>query len=302
VSTVLQLASTGLLQGLIYSLIGIGLYLVFTVMRVVNFAHGYFVLIGMYGVLSLGPKGFLPFLGAIVVAAAGGALVGYLVQRFLLESGLAKGGHSQLVITLSLGIAIQYLFQVLHPEPFETIPNPYPFEAFTSSGVTISAPRMAAGVLSLVLVLAVSFLVYRTRIGRIIRGCSESLNGAIHVGINVRRVYRLTFALGCGLAAIAGGLLLPIQPVSPALGLELTIKAFIVVVIGGAGSLWGTVAAGVLLGLAEALGSLYAPGTLATALVYGLFFLVILVRPQGLVVRAAARIKPRATSTKVGVG
>lgn len=285
-STVLQLASTGLLQGLIYSLIGLGLYLVFSVLKVVNFAHGYFVLIGMYGVLNLKPTGLLGFLGAIVVVALIGAAFGWLVQRFLLESGLNKGGHSQLVITLSLGIALQYIFQILHPEPFETIPSPYPFGAITGGGVTISAPRLAAGVVSLVLVLAVSFLVYRTRLGSVIRGCSENINGAIHVGVNVRRVYRLTFALGCGLAAVAGALLLPIQPVSPVLGLELTIKAFIVVVIGGVASLWGTVIAGILLGLAEALGSLYAPGTLATSLVYALFFLVILIRPQGIILRA----------------
>ena len=287
-TTVLQLASTGLFQGLIYSLIGLGLYLVFTVMRVVNFAHGYIVLIGMYGVLNLRPHGVVAFLGAVVVVGLLGAVVGYVIERFLIESSLNKGGHSQLVITLSLGVAIQYAFQILHPEPFESIGNPYPFGAFTGAGVTLSAPRAAAGVLSLALALAVSFLVYRTRAGALIRGCSESLNGAIAVGINVRRVYRLTFALGCGLAAMAGGLLLPIQPVSPVLGLELTIKAFIVVVIGGAGSLWGTVVAGMVLGLAEALGSLYAPGTMATALVYGLFFLIILVRPQGLVVRRAA--------------
>lgn len=287
-NTVLQLALTGLFQGLIYGLIGLGLYLVFTVMRVVNFAHGYIVLIGMYGVINLKPEGFGGFLLAALVVAFLGFAVGYLIERFLLEAGLGKGGHSQLVITLSLGIAFQSVFQILHPEPFESIANPYPFEAITGAGATLSAPRVAAGVISLALALAVSYLVYRTRAGALIRGCSESLNGAVAVGINVRRVHRLTFGLGCALAATAGALLLPIQPVSPILGLELTIKAFIVVVIGGAGSLWGTVVAGVLLGLAEALGSLYAPGTMATALVYGLFFLIILVRPQGLVVRRAA--------------
>lgn len=287
-NTVAQLALTGLFQGLIYALIGLGLYLVFTVMRVVNFAHGYIVLIGMYGMVNLQPRGLGGFLLALVIVAAAGFVVGYLIERFLLEAGLDKGGHSQLVITLSLGIAFQYAFQILHPEPFESIPNPYPFDALAGAGITLTAPRVAAGVISLALAVAVSFLVYRTRAGALVRGCSESLSGAIAVGINVRRVYRLTFGLGCALAAVAGGLLLPIQPVSPVLGLELTIKAFIVVVIGGAGSLWGTVVAGMLLGLAEALGSLYAPGTMATALVYALFFLIILVRPQGLIVRRAA--------------
>ncbi|MCW2693947.1 MAG: branched-chain amino acid transporter permease [Mycobacterium sp.] len=283
-ATLVQVAITGLLQGLLYALIGLGLYLVFTVMRVVNFAHGYLVLIGMYGVLALDPHGLGGYLLALVAVAVVAAAVGYVVERFLIEPSLEKPGHSQLVMTLSLGIVLQYAFQVLYPESFQTISNPYPWaDAVTFSGVTISVPRIVAGLASLALGLLVSALVYRTRFGGVMRACSESLSGAVHVGVNVPRTYRLTFALGAGLAGVAGGLLLPIQPVSPVLGLELTIKAFIVVVIGGAGSLWGTVLAGILLGVAEALGSVYAPGSLATSVVYALFFLVILVRPQGLI-------------------
>jgi branched-chain amino acid transport system permease protein len=284
-ATVVQLVATGLLQGLLYSLIGLGLYLVFSVMRVVNFAHGYLVLVGMYGVLVLNPTSLLDYVLALAIVGCLGALLGYVIERFLIEAGLDKGGHSQLVITLSLGIVFQYAFQILFPDPFQTIPNPWPWDAVTGGGITISVPRIAAGVISLALGLAVSWLVYRTRAGRIMRACSESLTGALHVGVQVPQTYRLTFALGAALAAVAGALLLPIQPVSPILGLELTIKAFIVVVIGGSGAIWGTVAAGVLLGLAEAAGSIYAPGSLATSLVYALFFLVILFRPQGLVRR-----------------
>lgn len=285
-TNVLQLAVTGIMQGLIYALIGLGLYLGFAVLGIANLAHGFFVLIGMYIVLSLKPDGLGQFALAIVVGALAATAIGYLVQRFLLEAGLTKGGDSQLIITIGLGIVFQYVFQVLYPVPFSKLPNPYPFDAITGFGVTISGPRLVAAILSLLLVLIVSLLIYRTRAGTIIRSCSDSISGAVRVGINVPRVYRLTFALSCGLAAIAGGILIPFTPVSPALGLDLTIKAFIVVVIGGVGSLWGTVAAGVLVGLAEALGSLYAPGTVSTAIVYGLFFLVILVRPQGIIVKA----------------
>lgn len=284
-ATLVQLLVTGLLQGLLYSLIGLGLYLVFSVMRVVNFAHGYLVLIGMYGVLVLNPTSLADYVLALLIVAVLAGAVGYLIERFLIEPGLDKGGHSQLVITLSLGIVFQYTFQIMFPQPFQTIANPWPWDAVTSSGVTISMPRIAAGVISLALGLAVSWLVYRTRAGKIMRACSESLSGAVHIGAHVPRTYRLTFVLGAALAAVAGGLLLPIQPVSPILGLELTVKAFVVVVIGGSGAIWGTVVAGVLLGLAEAVGSLYAPGSLATSLVFALFFLVILLRPQGLVRR-----------------
>lgn len=281
-STTLQVLLSGVLQGLLYAVIGLGLYLVFSVMRVVNFAHGYLVLVGMYGVLRIGPNGLGEYALSLVAVALVAAGLGYVIQRVLIEPGLDKGGHSQLVITLSLGIIFQYAFQIWYPVPFGSIPNPWPWNAVQIAGATISVPRIAAGVVSILLMLAISYLVYRTRAGSIMRGCSENLSGAVHVGVNVLRTYRLTFTLGAGLAAVAGGLLLPIQPVSPLLGVELTIKAFIVVVIGGSGALWGTAVAGVLLGTAEALGSLYAPASLATSFIFLLFFLVILVRPQGI--------------------
>ncbi|MET8307803.1 branched-chain amino acid ABC transporter permease [Micromonospora sp. NPDC005173] len=286
--TLLQIATTGVLQGLIYALIGLGLYLIFNVMRVVNFAHGYFVLIGMYGVLSLAPRSLADYAVALLFVAAIAAAFGYLVERFLIESTLDKTGHAQLVITLSIGVALQYLFQVLYPEPYQTIRNPWPMEAINALGVTISFARLAAGAVSLLLALALSWLIYRTRLGVYMRACAESLNGAIFVGVNVRRVYRSTFALGAAAAAVAGGLLIPFQPVSPLYGLELTVKAFIVVVIGGSGALWGTVAAGILLGMAEAASSVYISGSLASSVIYTLFLLVILFRPQGLARRTVA--------------
>lgn len=284
-STVTQLLVTGVLQGLVYALIGLGLYLVFSVMRVVNFAHGFFVLIGMYGLLWVGPTTLPVFLAATVGVALLAAAFGWGVERTLIESTLHKPGHAQLVITISLGIVMQYAFQIAFPEPYQTIQNPWPFGATQILGVTVGSGRLAAGLVSLVLAIGVSWLVYRTRWGSYMRACSQSLEGAVHVGINFTRVYRSTFALGAGLAAIAGALLISFQPVSPMYGLELTIKAFIVVVVGGSASIWGPLAAGVLLGIAEAAGSIWVSGSLATSAIYLGFLVVILLRPQGLVLR-----------------
>jgi branched-chain amino acid transport system permease protein len=282
-TTLIQSLLTGVLQGLIYALIGFGLYLVFTVMGVVNFAHGHIVLLGMYGMLMLDPKGLAGYALGLLIVAVVAAVFGYVVQWALIEAGLANPGHSQLVITLSLGLILQYTFQIHFPVPFQTIDYPYPWaESIRFSGITISSARVTAGVVSLAIGAVVSFLVYRTRAGNVVRACSDNLRGAIHAGVNVPRTFRFTFALGAALAAIAGGLMLPIEPVSPTLGLEFAIKAFIVVVIGGIGSLWGSLAAGIILGLAEALGSVYAPGSLSTAVVYALFFLIILARPEGI--------------------
>lgn len=285
----IQVLSTGVLQGLIYALIGIGLYLVFSVMRIVNFAHGFFVLIGMYGVLWAAPKSFLGYILIAVVVALAAAAFGWVVERSILEPTLNKTGHAQLVITIALGMVMQYSAQILFPEPYQTIANPWPFDAITVGGVTISSARLSAGVISLLLTLGVAWLVYKTRFGRLMRACSQSIDGAIHMGINYPRVFRSTFALGAGLAAIAGALLIPFQPVSPHLGLDLTVKAFIVVVIGGTASIWGTMIAGLLLGLAESLGSVLLSGSLATAVIYTAFLLVILLRPQGLIVRKVLR-------------
>lgn len=284
----MQILVTGLLQGVIYTLIGLGLFLVFNVMRVVNFAHGYFVLIGMYGMLWFSPTSLPTYLllslGVVLVAA----VFGYVIERWLLEFTLHKPGHSQLVITISLGIAMQYFFQIRFPEPYQTIANPWPFSAVEIFGVTVSAGRLMAAIVSLALTLTISWVVYRTSLGQNIRACSQSLPGAVHVGINFPRVYRGTFAFGAGIAAIAGALLIPFQPVSPHYGLDLTIKAFILVVVGGVASIWGTVMAGILLGMAEAAGSVFVSGSLTSSVIYLVFLLVILIRPQGLIVRKAA--------------
>src|SRR5690606_35058742 len=147
----MQILVTGLLQGVIYTLIGLGLFLVFNVMRVVNFAHGYFVLIGMYGLLWLRPESlssYLLYTLGIVLAAV---VFGYAVERSLLEFTLHKPGHSQLVITISIGIAMQYFFQIQFPEPYQKIANPWPFSAFELFGVTISPARLMAAIISLAL-------------------------------------------------------------------------------------------------------------------------------------------------------
>lgn len=284
----MQILVTGLLQGVIYALIGLGLFLVFNVMRVVNFAHGYFVLIGMYGLLWLNPTSLHSYLVFTLAIALAAVVFGYLVERWLLEFTLHKPGHAQLVITISLGIALQYFFQIKFPEPYQRIANPWPFSSLEILGVTVSAGRLMAAIISLALTIAISWVVYRTSLGQYIRACSQSLPGAVHIGINFPRVYRSTFAFGAGIAAIAGALLIPFQPVSPHYGLDLTIKAFILVVVGGVASIWGTVTAGVLLGMAEAAGSVWVSGSLTSSVVYLLFLLVILVRPQGLIVRKAA--------------
>jgi len=284
----MQIIVTGLLQGVIYALIGLGLFLVFNVMRVVNFAHGYFVLIGMYGLLWLDPGSLPSYLLYALAVAAAAVVFGYVIERWLLEFTLHKPGHAQLVITISLGIAMQYFFQIKFPEPYQTIANPWPFSSVQILGVTVSAGRLMAAIISLALTIAISWVVYRTSLGQNIRACSQSLPGAVHVGINFPRVYRSTFAFGAGIAAVAGALLIPFQPVSPHYGLDLTIKAFILVVIGGVASIWGTVIAGVLLGMAESAGSVFISGSLTSSVIYLMFLLVILIRPQGLIVRKAA--------------
>ncbi|GAA3616625.1 branched-chain amino acid ABC transporter permease [Marihabitans asiaticum] len=283
----MQILVTGLLQGVIYALIGLGLFLVFNVMRVVNFAHGYFVLIGMYGLLWIAPTSLPSYLVAAMGVALFAATFGYVIERWLLEFTLHKPGHAQLVITISLGIAMQYFFQIKFPEPYQTIANPWPFSSVEILGVSVNSGRLMAAVISLALTVLISWVVYRTSLGQNLRACSQSLPGAVHVGINFPRVYRGTFAFGAAIAAIAGALLIPFQPVSPHFGLDLTIKAFIIVVIGGVASIWGTVLAGLILGLAEAAGSTFVSGSLTSSVIYLLFLLVILVRPQGLIVRKA---------------
>lgn len=286
----LQNLSGGLLIGGIYALMGVGLALIFGVMRIINFAHGEFVAVGMYAAIFLFQVyGLDPYL-SMLIALPAGFLLGVLLERVVLSRLVDADPDSTLLATLGLGLVLSNaLFLIFGAEP-ASIYLPYATTSINLGGVRLPiAQLLAAGVTLLVMVVLYLFL-NRTETGRTIRATAQNRIGAELVGVNTRRIHSLVFGLGVVLAMAAGMVLSPLLFAIPTIGHSYTLKAFVVIVLGGMGSIPGAIVGGLLLGVVEFLGASYFSSGYRDA--YGLiaFLLVLLLRPQGLFGRAVRRV------------
>lgn len=286
----LQNLSGGLLIGGIYALMGVGLALIFGVMRIINFAHGEFVAVGMYAAIFLFQVyGLDPYV-SMLIALPAGFLLGVLLERLVLSRLVDIPGDSTLLATLGLGLVLSNtLFLIFGAEP-ESIYLPYATTSFTVAGVRLPIAQLMAAGVTLTVMVILWFFLNRTEPGRAIRATAQNRIGAEIVGVNTRRIHGLVFGLGVVLAMAAGMVLSPLLFAIPTIGHTYTLKAFVVIVLGGMGSIPGAIAGGLLLGVVEFLGASYFSSGYRDA--YGLvaFLLILLFRPQGLFGRSVRRV------------
>jgi branched-chain amino acid transport system permease protein len=287
----LQNLVNGVLIGGVYALIGIGLTLVFGVMRTINFAHGDFVTLGMYGAVLFNlALGWDPYF-SLIVAVPAGFIAGLLVERLILARLVDAPGESALLATLGLSLVIgNVILLTLGAEP-RSVLVPYASSTFTFGEVNVSIVLLLAGAATVVVIAALYLLLNRTEIGRAIRGTAENRLGAELVGIDTRRIHGVVFGLGAMLAVTAGVALIPLLFATPtATGAVFTLKAFVVTVLGGLGNVGAAIGGGLLLGVVEVLGASYFLSEYRDA--YGLlaFLLILLFRPEGLFGRTVKRV------------
>lgn len=288
----LQNVVNGLLIGGVYALIGVGLTLIFGVMRTINFAHGEFVVLGMYcAIVFNAALGWDPYF-SLVVALPAGFLAGVLVQRLILAIIGDAPEEASLLATLGLSLIIaNALLLTFGGEP-KSVLVPYASSTVTLPGdVHVSVVLLLAGIATVLGIGSLYLLLNRTEIGRAIRGTAENRLGAELVGINTKRIHAIVFGLGTMLAIAAGVALIPLLFVSPTTtGGVFTLKAFVVTVLGGLGNIGAAIGGGLLLGVVEVLGASYLTSEYRDA--YGLiaFLLVLLFRPQGLFGRTVQRV------------
>lgn len=286
----LQNLTGGLLIGGIYALIGVGLSLIFGVMRVINFAHGEFVAIGMYlAIVLFRQLGIDPYL-TLFIALPAGLLLGTLIQRVVLARLVDSPGDSTLLVTLGLSLVIaNTLFLFFGAEP-QSIFLAYATETVTLGGVRLPVAQLIAAGITLVIIIGLWLLLNRTEIGRAVRATAQNRLGAELVGINTRNIHALVFGVGMALAMAAGIILAPLLFAIPTVGSSYTLKAFVVTVLGGLGSIPGAIGGGLLLGVVEFLGASYLSSGYRDA--YGLFafLLILLLRPEGLFGRSVKRV------------
>jgi len=284
---VVNVAIAGLLTGLVYGLMALGLSVIFGVVRVVNFAHGEMMTIAMYATVVLFAAFKLdPFLAMVPVAAAF-FVFGYALQATIINPFITRPEHSQFMLVLAIAIImVNGLLMAFGPDA-RNVQVDYQLESFALGAILIDKARLfAAG--TAVAVSAALFAFFRfTRIGKAIRACADNYLGARVVGLDVKRYYAFTFGLGSACVAVAGCMMILLVDVTPALGPAYTLLAFVIVIVGGLGSMGGALLGGVLIGVSEALAGLFITPSAKSMFSFGLLILVLLFRPQGLLGKKA---------------
>ena len=283
----LNIVASGLLTGLVYGLAALGLSVIFGVVRVVNFAHGEMMVIGMYGAVVLaGWPGLDPLLAAPLIAAFLFA-IGYVLQRGLINAFIARPEHMQFIVLVGVALMIvNGLLMIFGPDARSTNVE-YGFETFEVGALLLDKARVYAAGAAL-LTTAVLFAFFRySRPGKAIRACADNQLGARVVGLDVEGLYALTFGLGAACVGIAGCLMALVVDVRSQLAPEYTLLSFIIVIIGGLGSLAGALLGGVLIGISEALAGFFLLPSMKSMFSYALLILVLVLRPQGLLGKRA---------------
>lgn len=278
----IQQLLNGIIAGSTYALIGLGLTLVYGVMELVNFAHGEFAMIGGFTTYFLVAQYKQNYLLAIAAGFVAAAAVGILVD-LLAFYPLRRTNPLSLMLS-SLGVSIflvnlaQYFFT---PDP-QRVDTPFTEKVYRFGGLAMTQQRLLVLVTALALAAGTYFLIQRTRFGRALRAASLDAETALLYGVDTDRVAFLTFALGTGLAGVTGALLGPIFYVYPTMGIPSTLKAFVVVVLGGMGSVPGAITGGLIVGLVESFGAGLISSAYKDVIVYLVLILVLILKPHGL--------------------
>ncbi len=279
---VLQGLVSGLLFGGVYSLMAVGLTLIFGVMRVVNFAHGDMMVWGMYLAYLLASRaGIDPYLGFVLCAAALFVL-GLLVQRGLVDRIIAAPHEMQILLMLGVALVLENVALVAFgPEPTR-VRSSLGAATLWLGPVFVDVARLVTFAVAVALTVALSVFLYRTDAGRMIRAVADNTYGALVIGADARRVYAVAFGVGAACVGAAGALVSPILPFQPSTGLSLSVTSFNIVIIGGMGSLPGAFIGGLLVSVAESLGAVFLKPSLKELMSFSLLVLILLARPAGL--------------------
>lgn len=282
-----QILVNGILLGGLYALMALGLALVWGVLNIVNLAHGAFIMVGAYVTWALFTYLHIDPFVALPVAAAVLFVIGYAVQRGILNLVIRAPMFNTLLITFGLEVVLTFLAQLVFSADFRTINPSYAGSNFSVGGITIPYLQLVAFLIACALTFALWAFLTRSRIGRGIRAAAQNLVAARLYGVAPRSIYALTFGLGTALAGVAGGLYGTVSQINPYIGGALTAKSFVIAIIGGLDNPLGVIVGGLFLGVVESLTALYIGPTYKDAISFGLLVVVLIVRPTGLLGRTA---------------
>jgi branched-chain amino acid transport system permease protein len=277
-----QVIVNGIMLGGIYACMAIGFSVIWGVMNIINLAHGSMIIMGSYLTYFMATgMGMDPFL-TVPVAAVALFAFGYLLQRYLINRVIEASVFMTMIMTFGLDMVIVNAHISLFTADIRSLSTGYGGMGFEVAGVRVAYTRLAVFAIAVLLTVALLVFMNRTRVGNAIKATSFDLEAAQLVGVDTKQIYAITFGIGAAMAGITGSLLAVVFSFSPVGGVTLTMKSFVVVILGGLGSIPGAIVGGMVLGVAENLTSIVLRPGYVNIVGFGLLLLVLIVRPRGL--------------------
>ncbi len=277
-----QTAISGVLTGGLYALVAIGLTMIFGVMKIINFAHGEFLMLGMYFSFFLTTGLKLDPYFSVLFAIPIFFLIGILVQKGLIHRVIGSSADIQILLTLGLSLFLQNLALLLWGPHLKSMQSAYLLKVFRFGTLSINSTRLIAFLFALAITYVLYVFLKKADIGKAIRACSEEKRGAQVVGIDIQKMHLVSFGIGTACAGVAGTLLMPFYYADPHVGAGFVLVAFVVVVLGGMGNFLGALFGGFVIGLAEAFGAIILPAALKQVVTFVIFVLILFFKPTGL--------------------
>jgi len=278
----LQSVLSGVLVGGVYALIGIGLTMIFGVMRVINFAHGELLMLGMYLTwIVFTWMGIDPFVSILLTAPAL-YLWGALLQKAFINRILGALPQNQILLTIGLGLVMSNAVMLAFTSDYRILTTSYSSSSFNVGPVSVSIPLAISFAITAVITGLLGWFLLKTDTGQAIRATAQDREAAQLMGINVARTSVMAFGIGSALAGTAGALIAPTYYIYPQVGSAFTLKAFVIVVLGGMGSVVGATLGGLIVGVTESLAAVYVASGLKELVVFVVFLAVLLFKPAGL--------------------
>lgn len=278
----IQLIINGILLGSMYAIISVGLTLIFGIVRVVNFAHGEFLMVGMYAAYLLSAQfGLHPYASAIPVTLLLFAL-GALVQRAIIQPLLSADENIQIFATVGLSTALVNLALLIFGADLYSVPASAAQSSVSAGGYTLVIGQVVMFACALALVTGLHFFMQSTALGRAIRATAQNRNAALLMGVRVERVYVIAFGLGAACVGLASALVMPLYPVTPTIGTYFVLTAFVVVVLGGMRSMYGAFWGAMIIGLVDSLSGYYIAPDLKEVVYFAIFLIILIFKPTGL--------------------
>lgn len=285
---ILNVAVGGILTGLIYGLMALGLSVIYGVIRVVNFAHGEMMTIAMFlamvafSAFKIDPLVMIVPIGVVLFA------LGYVMQAGLINPFINRPEHSQFILLVAVAIIMVNVLLLIFGPDAKGVQTSYSLDSFLLGPLVIDATKFYAGAAAIAVAIVLFAFFQFAPIGKAIRACADNYTGALVVGLDVKRLYALTFGIGAACVGAAGSILILIIDVTPQIGPAYTLLAFVIVITGGLGSMPGALVGGILIGLTEALAGLFFTPSAKSMFAFGILVLVLLFRPEGILGRKAS--------------